>query len=436
MDDGAPCRPVILECLNVREKIIPEGAKHEKSCTILFFEGYISIAPTLINLIRALVREGFQVNLHTLASDYIPFTALPKGCSLFTISSGYERVLTKHFYRFLQTLRLTSLVPVLELFIFAIQSLKLDRSDENRIGEQKPLTVGIDSRGSAAAQIRSWFRRDKTVYLSLELVPSGAFRRFARIIPWLERRALKRSAAIIIQDEERYSTLSTYHSTARHPRVFLLLNAPYGETTDEIREPTRDFFREKFKLDAKEFPYIVLQAGFIDDQVYSKELAQSFSTMDGKYAFVFHERETRAPDDPYIQSLRELNSTNLFLSLDPLPFEEIDRVYSSATIGLAFYRDTNPNIGQIAKASGKLAFYLKHGLPVLVNNLPSLERLIRKFKFGEVITDPTDPEEISSALDRIIDNYDLFSENAKECFSKEFDFEKHVEPLVAFMDSI
>jgi glycosyltransferase involved in cell wall biosynthesis len=131
--------------------------------------------------------------------------------------------------------------------------------------------------------------------------------------------------------------------------------------------------------------------------------------------------------------LREINSNNLFLSLEPLPYEQIDKIYASATIGLAFYKDWDNNLSQISKASGKLSQYLKHGKPVLVNNLESLSQVVEKYKIGVVIKDPLNTLEIEAAIETILNNYAFYSENTKTCFEEEFDFAKKVKPILAFM---
>ena len=49
---------------------------------------------------------------------------------------------------------------------------------------------------------------------------------------------------------------------------------------------------------------------------------------------------------------------------------------------------------------------------------------------------PTDAQEIQLALDKIINSYDEYSKNARLCFEAELDFEKHIEPILYFVDSL
>jgi glycosyltransferase involved in cell wall biosynthesis len=87
-------------------------------------------------------------------------------------------------------------------------------------------------------------------------------------------------------------------------------------------------------------------------------------------------------------------------------------------------------------ASGKLTFYLKHGKPVLVSNFLSLSQLVEKYKFGIVINEPSDPQEIKTAIDKIISSYSMYSNNARLCFEQELDFGKKMESILSFIDSL
>ena len=174
----------------------------------------------------------------------------------------------------------------------------------------------------------------------------------------------------------------------------------------------------------------------ISDYVCSKSLAHAFASIDNGCALMFHGVDQKGLEDPYIQLLQQVNSKNLFLSLNPVPFEQVDQIYASSTIGLAFYANMGDNFTKIGMASGKLAFYLKHGKPVLVSNLPSLSQLVEKYKFGIVINEPSNAQEIKLAIDTILGSYNTYSNNAKLCFKAEFDFETKIKPILSFMDSL
>jgi glycosyltransferase involved in cell wall biosynthesis len=166
------------------------------------------------------------------------------------------------------------------------------------------------------------------------------------------------------------------------------------------------------------------------------ELARTFESLDFGYALVLHERMKREDGDPYIRELRKINGRNLFLSLDPLPIEEVDRLYASATIGLAFYKALDSNFSLMSMASGKLGYYLKHGKPVLVNDLPSLSTFVESREIGVVVRDPCDPAQVRRAVESILANYARFSANARKCFLEELDFDRNVLPVTTFLGQV
>ena len=165
-----------------------------------------------------------------------------------------------------------------------------------------------------------------------------------------------------------------------------------------------------------------------------RKLAESFASIDMGCALVFHERIHRTESDPYLKRLRAVNPTNLFLSLEPVRLDQVDQVYASATIGLAFYREVDPNFGQIAMASGRLGYYLKHGKPILVSNSPSLARFVGRTGVGIVVVDPANPREIAAALSSLFEDYEGFSTRARQCYEAEFRFDRNIQPLLDLVD--
>jgi len=126
-------------------------------------------------------------------------------------------------------------------------------------------------------------------------------------------------------------------------------------------------------------------------------------------------------------------------STDPLPQHEYPALVRSADVGVAFYcaqpgsTYTQDNIRYIGLSSGKLAYYLQAGLPVIVNDIPSLQRLIATHRCGEVTNDPslTRP-----AIERILSDYETYSHNAVTCFNREFDFASKFDQVLAALERL
>jgi glycosyltransferase involved in cell wall biosynthesis len=148
----------------------------------------------------------------------------------------------------------------------------------------------------------------------------------------------------------------------------------------------------------------------------------------GNTVLVLHERAHRSRAEPYIKDIIEASDpSRVYLSLDPVPYDQLNLVFTSAHIGLAFYHPKDLNYQNLAYASGKLAFYLCAGLPVIVNDLPDLAKLVTDHRCGVVVREAG---EIGTAISTIFRNYDEYSANARNCFSERFDFERKFQPII------
>lgn len=413
-----------------------------QSCSLFFYEGYVDRAPTIVNLAKSLNESGYLVTVYATQDVWASKgeqVSDPEKIGDKTNIIYFRRASDIPLVEAMLKVRLGSLVRVIELLYYAWQFFAYI-GENNKFKDLKNdvINIGVDKNGSILALIKSYWHRQKFIYLSLELIHPktlGKLTWITGIVNNLERLAYRNAEAVVIQDEDRFKTLCEYNQY-QHPKVFYLPNSPSSSKSLPSSPPDQNYFRELFNLSEEQLPYIILQAGQISDEVCAKSLAKTFNSINDKYALVFHSSEKRKSDDTYIKSLREVNSKNLLLSLEPVPYEQINRVFASATIGLAFYRGIDSNYAQISMASGKLPEYLKQGKPVLVNNIESLVKLNEKYQFGVVVNDISNPSEMEAAIETILRNYTSYSDNAITCFEKEFDFAKKIEPVLSFMAAL
>ncbi|MBN3894911.1 MAG: hypothetical protein HWQ41_06485 [Nostoc sp. NOS(2021)] len=408
-------------------KLPSDNMNTNKPCSIFFYDDWLSASPSTINLAKVLAQNGYIVTIYTVKSNYPRIEQLPTGIFVLYINPSISLKFSQIFYQN----NLGLLVRVIELILFTFQILA-HKIKQGFVGCKSEISIGIDSRGSILAFAESFFFKSNLVYFSLELrnQKNTKFDRIGRI---LERFIYKKMDCILIQDEARFRHLSEYHEY-HHKQVFYIPNSVNSKSLTSGGNLSCNYFVEKFNLNRQEDHCLVIQAGMVNDDVFCSTLAYAFKSIKQKnVSLVFHERKKRQLDDPYIVSLRNINSQNLFLSLDPLPLEEIYKVFSSITIGLAFYKDIDANNSEIAKASGKLSGYLEYGKPVLMNDLQSLAELNNKYQFGIVIRDPSNSLEIEQALEKILNNYEFYSKNALDCFKEEFDFYTKTKPFINFL---
>jgi hypothetical protein len=126
-------------------------------------------------------------------------------------------------------------------------------------------------------------------------------------------------------------------------------------------------------------------------------------------------------------------------SLKPVPRQEYDPLIDGADIGLAFYvavgdsSFTQRNIQTIGLSSGKLAYYLRAGLPVVVNRAASIAALVESTGCGVAVEDATG---IGRALESIAVDYDRFSAQACAFFDTHLDFRRAFAEVVHRVDRL
>lgn len=414
---------------------------HARYYSIFFYEEYLGASPTVINLAEVLAENADKITIYTLKyQNSVPLGKLNDRIEVIYLTKW------RSLYKFLDKPLLRSLSSFLEFLQYGTQTIfKLATAK----GEGTQINIGVDVFGLTVAWIVSLIFKQKYLFLSLELrSPRQMFGVFLGFMDRFVQKAYLNNQAVLIQDSDRLNTLSKNYSFEQ-PHYFYLPNAPLGKNLDKQLEIENfpNYFRKSLLIDTSEYPIIVLHAGMISDAVMLKELATAFVGISNGSAFVVHcgvvNAGLKSIAETFIPDLQRINSHNLFLSLNPLPYDQINRVYSSATIGLVFYQQVdsnlNPeadNLAQIASASGKFTHFLGCAKPVLVSNLPSLVHILDEYPCGIVIEDPTSSIEVEQAISKIMSDYDTYSFHARECFRNMFDFSEKAKPILKFIDLI
>jgi glycosyltransferase involved in cell wall biosynthesis len=207
------------------------------------------------------------------------------------------------------------------------------------------------------------------------------------------------------------------------PDTFVTL--PVCADGDAFREKT-NYLRQKLEISTDRI--IVLYAGFLAEWALCEEIAIVAKTWPENYLLVLHGHGYH--DTEYVQKLRQHEGDKVRLSDSPVAYDELPALLASADIGIALYRDLGSNFTRIGSASGKLAHYLKSGLPVIVNDYPNISRIIGKYNCGIGVGGAG---AIGDAVAYINKNYDKMREGAFHCYENEFRFSKHFQKVLTRM---
>jgi len=295
--------------------------------------------------------------------------------------------------------------------------------------------MGVDPAGLAKARqtITRWLRVP-LAYYSLELLLSyETTTERERRLKSQERRLSQQAPFVIIQDQERADLLirDNHLSPAR---VICVPNAPLGPANSR----RTGYLRDKFDLPAG--TKIILHTGSMEAWAGTEQLIRSTNEWPDDWVLVCHSRSRdTSRDRDHLAVLQKLAKPGrVIFSLEPVPHDQYPALVQSANVGVAFYVTqpgspyTQDNIYHIGLSSGKLAYYLWAGVPVIVNDLPSLRRLVTTYHCGEV----TEPAVTREVIQRILANHETYSHNAIDCFNRELNFAGSFKKVLAALDSL
>jgi hypothetical protein len=270
-------------------------------------------------------------------------------------------------------------------------------------------------------------------YYSLELLLSDELTTPAeRRLKARERELSQRAAFVIVQDEERGRLLAE-DNAVDWQRVVLVPNAPLGPAR---RKPAR-LWHERFGLEAAQ--RVVLHAGSLGDWTGIEDIVGRVPTWPEPWVLVVHTRY-EGESSPYVERLRaQKDPRRVHFSLRPVERQAYDELVDSAEVGLAFYVPTadsaftQQNVQTIGLSSGKLAYYLRSGLPVVVNRAASIAATLEQVGCGLAVEDAA---HVGSALARIAERYDDYSAAALRFFDEHLDFRRAFDAVIERIEAL
>jgi glycosyltransferase involved in cell wall biosynthesis len=142
---------------------------------------------------------------------------------------------------------------------------------------------------------------------------------------------------------------------------------------------------------------IVLYIGSIDKWTMADFIIDNFKAWPEEWVLVIHNRYGLDPKTlQYYERYKNLK--NICFSNEPVTNpDELHRFIRSADLGVALYQPqygniwTGKNIQLIGMSSGKIASFIQHGVPVIVNEIGVMADYVRKYKLGLVINNSLRP---------------------------------------------
>lgn len=297
---------------------------------------------------------------------------------------------------------------------------------ESRLLYGKPvLTIAVDRAGLIEAAALKRQRGVPFVFVSFEILfaaeTSQAFKR-------MEQDAGKACAFWIVQDEARAAEVA--RENALDPdRAFLLPLASDGRG-----QVPGERLRDGLGIPADR--KVAIMIGSMAPWTMAVEVMRSVDAWPAEWVLIVHER--------YGNTLAELRRLGVdvsaltgrihFSTEAPRAVDDMGSVLSGVSAGIAFYRPTHDspytgrNLEVIGKAAGKIATYLRYGVPVVTNEIGAYARDIRTHGFGAVAAHPG---ELGAALSSIGEDA---ARAAGDYFDRYLDFSLRRDALWSLLD--
>jgi glycosyltransferase involved in cell wall biosynthesis len=198
----------------------------------------------------------------------------------------------------------------------------------------------------------------------------------------------RRSDAVITTDHGRADVLASRYGI---PRPTVILNVP---TVIETLEPDEGFRRDV--LGDKEI-LLIYQGVLIENRGIPEMMRAMRRLPRCRLALVGYGHQAEAYRR--LAAREDLDDSVRFV--DPVPFDVLMRYTAAADVGMI------PLFGSCLSyelaAPNKLFEYMMAGLPVVVTDLPDMAAVVGRERVGTLISDPTDPESIASAVSELLD---------------------------------
>jgi glycosyltransferase involved in cell wall biosynthesis len=374
---------------------------------IVFPSGHFITTPSIPSLAILLARHGFEVDIYAVAN-----TTTARESS----------------YAFLEN------VPNITLHLFFI---KIDTFFENIplllagflpwfIGKQYKknydIVIGAGIRALFLIGILSFFTKIKGAFLCLELYPKKEQRTFMKgIYKILEGIFTRRTKFAIIQDELRAEILRRENNYQGKILIFPNAGLPATKkiTTDKA-------FIKKFGINGKK---TVLYAGSIFFKfAMTEELLRDTPKWPDDWVLLVHSKAKMTESEKQVSLQIEGLENRVYLSTDPLDECDYEALVQSVDVGIALYDGTlSENFYYLGYSSGKIAQYLRCGIPVIINRLPLIDEFIEEYRCGKVIDSFT---QIRGFLTEIGSNYDYYSRNAKKAYLGKINPELYIDQII------
>lgn len=225
--------------------------------------------------------------------------------------------------------------------------------------------------------------------------------------PWkvkLLERIVQKATAITVCEETRGYIMRAWWNLKEVP--FIFPNKPYNQLTERRHTPSTPETKQIIEQIKDE--KVILYQGILQNTGEIIEIAKALKQLDAGYMLLL------MGIDKYnsVEKIKTFYEKTMFVSYIPAPYHL--EITSYAHIGIVFYR--NDSLNKVFCAPNKIYEYSGFGIPMLANDIPGLKNTVGNAGAAECLEMTAD--NLVSSISRIEDNYERYSQGAKNFFAK------------------
>lgn len=215
---------------------------------------------------------------------------------------------------------------------------------------------------------------------------------------------IHKAKAVLCCEKTRAQIMKLWWNLKKEP--YVLPNKPYEHPMERNLSGTLETTSNMISKMRGEIG-IIYQGIFTKDRNVGN-IARALNELDQDIVLYLMGNDSNGSNE----EIKKIYNKTIFLGFAPAPFHL--EVTSYATIGIALYDGSNMN--NLFCAPNKIYEYAGFGIPILGSDIPGLRCTVGKWNAGKCV-DFDDIESIKSAIADILNDYDLYSQNAKKMFS-------------------
>ncbi|GAB6282467.1 MAG: hypothetical protein STSR0008_12130 [Ignavibacterium sp.] len=292
----------------------------------------------------------------------------------------------------------------------------------------KQVFITGDPPGNIAAHFLTKNTENKIIFWSLELFLKKELQDWGmRLVKRFEKKFSKNIDCVVEFGEIRAKLIKEENCIPNDIPTYIIPNSRLGKP-----RVSRSFYFNKLFNISVDKKIILYSGGIYGDYNNTNILIKSAYSWQEDYVLVLHAKKKQDLANK-ITIDWDKAAGKIFFDDSPVAFDEIDKIYSSADIGLVinspnsrwFY--SNHYYAQLSL--GKLFHFAFNGIPVITKNLFGYEQLVEQNGIGYSIEKIKD---IECSISKILEDKKKFEYNCI-IFSHNYAFEERHKQLINFL---